>query len=477
MIESVPPSKVVSHVSVLEKLVYGMASFVDSWPVWIPLALASPVLTMQLGIKPWVVSLLFVSFRCWDAMTDPLMGWISDNTNSRWGRRRPYIFVGAILIGVTFPLMWFFPRDASQEWILAWMVVSGLLLYSSLGVWAMPYHSLYMELTPDYNERTRINSYRFIFAILFGLAIGWSWSLTQLDIFRDPVTGAPDTLRGTRYVTVVMGAIMVVFGVLPALFVRERFANSEVVKQRKKSRLRDDLRLTLQNRNFLILIFVTVFFVSSTALVKSFGQFIIGYYVLEGDLVRASTFNGLTQTIYTVGVLVGIFTADFLSPRWGKKQVMMIALVTQLLGCLLTYFVLWPNAPYLTLINPIFLGFGSQATWLLVGSMVADIADEDELATGTRREGSYSSTYSWVVKMSFTLGFGASGPLLELTGFDVNNGADQIDVFFRMKLMMTLLPVFVLLVAIFVLRYYSLTAENASETRARLEARRQKSSN
>ena len=458
------------HLSVPRKLAFGVASFVDTWPVWVPMVLAAPVLTIQFGISPWIVSVLFMAFRFWDAMTDPIMGWISDNTHSRWGRRRPYIFVGAILIGITFPLLWFFPRDASHTFIISWLAVTGLLLCTSLTIWAMPYHSLFMELTPDYHERTRINSYRFYAGIVFGMVISWCWWFTKLDIFKDPVTGLPDTLAGTRFLTVILGVIMIVFGVLPAIFVKERFA--VVTKRQKKTSLKHDLKLTLSNKNFLVMVMVTVFFVASGALVNSFGQFMGTYYVMRGDEATAAKFNGFWQTISTVGVFFGITCANYISPRWGKRKTMTAALMVQLFGNLMTYFILWPGQPYLKLSNAFFLGFGMQATWLLVGSMVADIADEDELKTGERREGSFSSVYAWAVKMSFTIGFGISGTLLVLTGFDVKKGADQPDAFFRMKMLVTLLPVMMLIAAIWALKRYTITEKTATETRSQLEARR-----
>ncbi len=467
-VTSAPPAE--RHLSFPRKLAYGSASFVDSWPVWVPMVMAAPVLTIQFGISPWIVSMLFMLFRFWDAITDPVMGWISDNTHSRWGRRRPYIFVGAILIAVTFPLMWFFPRDSSQTVIIAWMAGSGFLLYTALTIWAMPYQSLFMELTPDYHERTRINSYRFYAGIFFGIVISWCWWFTKLEMFNDPVTGEPDTLAGMRFLSVILGGIILVFGVLPALFVRERFA--QITKREKKTSLKRDLKLTLSNRNFLVMVAVTVFFIASSALMNSFGQFTSTYYVMEGDESLAATFNGYWQTISTVGVFFGITCANLISPRWGKSRTMVAALLFQVVGNAMTFFILWPGRPYLTLLNPFVIGFGMQTTWLLVGSMVADIADEDELLTGERREGSFSSVYSWAVKLSFTIGFGLSGPLLELTGFDVEKGIEQMEVFFRMKLVMTLLPVAMLLAAVWALRRYTITEDTAAATREALEARR-----
>ena len=470
MTDSQDKPHVEHHLSVPRKLAFGCAGFVDNWPVWVPMVMAGPVLTIQFGIKPWVVSMLFMVFRFWDAITDPIMGWISDNTHSRWGRRRPYIFVGAILIALIFPLMWWFPRDAGETAIIIWMAVSGLLLYTAVTIWSMPYQSLFMELTPDYHERTRINSYRYYTSIFFSLAISWCWWFTKLDMFKDPVTGELDTLAGTRFLSIILSVMLLVFGMLPALFVKERFA--QITKKKKKTSLKRDLKLTLTDRNFLVMVAVTIFFIASTALINNFSQFIGTYYVLEGNESMAATFNGYMQTLSSVGLFFGVTCANLISPRWGKRKTMAVALLIQLVGYAMNFLVLWPGRPYLTLLNPVIIGFGMHTTWLLVGSMVADIADEDELKTGERREGSFSSVYSWAVKLSFTIGFGLSGPILEMIGFDVTKGVDQADVFFRMKLVMSVLPVAMLLAAWWVLRRYTITEETAAQTRATLEARR-----
>ena len=470
MSHSKPQPHVGHNLPVSQKLAFGVAGFCDSWPVWVPMVMAAPVLTIQFGIQPWIVSLLFMAFRFWDAMTDPVMGWISDNTHSRWGRRRPFIFVGAILIAITFPLMWMFPKDASETVIITWIAFSGLLLYTSVTIWSMPYQSLFMELTPDYHERTRINSYRFYAGIFFAQAISWCWWFSKLEMFNDTVTGEPDTLAGTRLLSVILGVIILIFGLLPAIFVKERFA--QLTKREKKTSLKRDLKLTLTDRNFLVMIAVTIFFIASSALMNSFGQFTSTYYVMEGDESMAAKFNGYWQTISTVGVFFGITCANLVSPRWGKRKTMAAALLFQVVGNAITFFILWPGRPYLTLLNPFIIGFGMQTTWLLVGSMIADIADEDELKTSERREGSFSSVYSWAVKLSFTIGFGLSGPLLHLTGFDVEKGIHQAEVFFRMKLVMTLLPVAMLLAAIWALKRYTITEKYAAQTRATLEARR-----
>ena len=452
------------------KIAYSLAAPTDVWTIWIPIGIASPILTIQFGIKPWIVSMLFMGFRLWDAITDPIMGWISDNTNSRWGRRRPYIFTGAILIGIFFPLLWMFPRDGTHTEILLYMIPLGLCLYTSLTIWAMPYHSLFMEMTPDYHERTNINSYRSFFQTAFGLVSGWVWAITQLPVFH--LSGVPDTLHGMRWFALIAGIVMILIGVLPAFFVKERFSETKLVKDHKKTNLWVDLKRTLTNRDFLIMIFMTILFAGGTSLTQSFNIFIGTYYVLDGDQTASAFWTGWGSTTYYCSVFLAIIFFNKLSRARGKIGALKVALSVQLIGGISNYFIFIPGMPEFMLINSFLMGFGGQGTWLLVGSMKADIGDEDEVITGERREGSFSSIFSNVVKLSFTLGFGISGVLLELTGFEVENVTNQVDVFMRMKLWMAVIPVVALIAGLWVLTKYSLTEERADEIRAELEERR-----
>lgn len=454
------------------KIAYSLAAPADIWAIWIPLGIASPILTIQFGIKPWIVSMLFMGFRLWDAITDPLMGWISDNTNTRWGRRRPYIFVGAILLGIFFPLLWMFPRDGTQAQIIAYLIPMGLCLYTSLTIWAMPYHSMFMELTPDYHERTNINSYRSLFQTTFGMLGGWVWAITQLEPFH--LNGVADTLHGMRWFALGCGIVMILIGVLPALFVKERFSETKLVKDHKRNSLWRDLKLTLSNRDFLIMVVMTVLFAGGTSLTQSFNVFIGTYYVLDGDETASAIWTGYGSTTYYVSVYLAIVFFSTFSKGQGKIKALKVALLVQLIGGASNYFIFIPGMPALMLVNSFLMGFGAQGTWLLVGSMIADIGDEDELNTGDRREGSFSSIFSNVVKLSFTLGFGVSGVLLELTGFDVAASTNQMEVFMKMKLYMAIIPVVALIFGLWVLTKYSITEDKAARIREELEARRGK---
>ena len=118
------------------------------------------VLNLGLGMNPALVGLLGALPRLTDAITDPLMGYISDNTRSRWGRRRPYIFCGAILVGIVFALLWQLPDNRSENYYFWYFLIGSFLFYLAYTVFVTPWVALGYELTPDYHERTRLMGFR-----------------------------------------------------------------------------------------------------------------------------------------------------------------------------------------------------------------------------------------------------------------------------------------------------------------------------
>ena len=166
-----------------KKLAYALGGPVDILSVWVLVSIAYPLFNMELQMRPLYVAIILMSLRLWDGAIDPIMGWISDNARTRWGRRRPFIFVGAILSAITYPLIFWFPVGLTPEQNMCWVIGFGILFYTCFTVWAMPYQSMLMEMTPDYNERTRVTEVRGYFQTLAGLVNGWIWWITLRPLF------------------------------------------------------------------------------------------------------------------------------------------------------------------------------------------------------------------------------------------------------------------------------------------------------
>jgi GPH family glycoside/pentoside/hexuronide:cation symporter len=461
------------RVPVSGKLLYGAAGPVDIWATWVPLSMANQVFNMALGLSPTLVSLAFAIFRLYDAVLDPVMGWVSDNARTRWGRRRPFIFAGAIGLAATFPLIWMVGRGWSPAVMTGWLIVMGLLFFTFHSMWNMPYQSMLLEMTADYNERTSITSYRALFQNLASIVVTWVWAITQLPFFVDAATGRADTLGGIRAVSFVMAILILVLGLLPALFLRERHYAKLAEGGAGRVRLVDSFRKTLSNRPFQIIIAFSVLFAFGTSITGSFGAYVTTYYVFKGSQAGASVITGIAGTVGLGLAIASLPVFNALSRRFGKTRTLFGCLGLQLLANGITWWTYNPAMPSLILVTQSLIYIGNAGLWVMLPSMLADMVDDDELHTGERREGSFAAVFSWVLKVSMTVGFALSGPMLELTGFDVAREAAQADgVIPLMRLLMTLVPTALLVVAWFVLRSYPLSPARMADIRAELEQRR-----
>lgn len=461
------------RVPLKQKLAYGLAGPVDIWSVWILVSIAYPLFNMELGLAPTKIAFILMALRLWDGVADPIMGWVSDKTRSRWGRRRPYIFLGAILTGLTFPLIWWFPAGLSEGQLMMWVIGFGIVFYTCFTVWAMPYQSLLMEMTPDYNERTRVAAVRGIMQSLASFVVGCSWWLALQ--FSDPATGEASTAYGMRIISLFIAVLIIVLGILPAIFVHERYYEHHVAQNSPAPGLLESFRKTLACRPFLILCAFTVLFLLGTSVYDSYGRYVGTYYVLGGDWKLSSLFQIYGTTIYMISSLLLIPIFRWLSERIGKIKCLAISVLLVLISGASTWFTNNPSYPYLMLVNTLCIGAGYAGLWLMIPSMQADVIDYDELKTGERREGSFAAVYSWVLKLSFCIGFMLSGPLLELTGFDATLSGPQPDsVLYNLRVGYVAIPVVTLVVALVLLRAFPITRAVALELRQSLEVRRGK---
>jgi len=191
--------------------------------------LVNPIFNIVLGVNPAAIGVIMMIARIWDAVLDPLMGWISDNTRSRWGRRKPYIAGGALLSAVFFAAIWFVPRGSTPGFALGWLAVTALLFYAAFTVFCVPYLTLALEMTPSYSERTRITAARTLFGSFAIFIATWSLSFAQSDVFSD-------TMTGMRVIGIATGIFFIVMALPSVIVTRERYLHL-ASKQPKQSLL------------------------------------------------------------------------------------------------------------------------------------------------------------------------------------------------------------------------------------------------
>jgi len=456
-----------------EKIVYGLGSpalgFVDQ----IILYQVQQVMVYGLGLSPALNSIMIMVYRIVDALTDPIVGWISDNTRSRFGRRRPFMLVGCFFMALLMPLVWRFDETWNHFWIATWFITFGVLVSTATTLFNIPYQSLRMEMTPDYNERTSIAMYVGIIGTIFGLISPWVWKLTQQPFFTGQLPGeAPNTLLGIRGISIWFAGLVLIIGLIPSLLCRERYY--EKAKNQKKEPILKSLRLTFRSKPFLMML-AFIFTMNLEGLVLGMGGYISLYYVFGGDKVFAATFAGVAGTI---GGLLGFFSIPFfgkLAGRFGKERALLVVTCAHMVMAASIWLCYQPKYPWLAILPGLLNGILIGGLWTVVPSMKADIVDDDEVNTGDRREGSFESIFSWFQKFTGTIFTGLSGILVVLVGFKVELGSAQADgVFTRMILLMSVIPLLLGLMQVYLIIKWPLSAGRMREIRAVIEARRGK---
>jgi GPH family glycoside/pentoside/hexuronide:cation symporter len=437
----------------------------------------SIVLNVGLGMDPALVGTLQAVPRFWDALADPVMGFVSDNTRSRYGRRRPYIFMGAISVGLVFALMWQLPAGHSQRFYFWVFLASSIAFYTFYTVFAAPWVALGYEMTPDYHERTRLMAVMNFMGQFAWVSLPWSFAIMSNErLFAD-------TVQGARFLAIAMGVVVAACGVMPAIFCRERAEPSQAKGEKKagglegvRRNVREFLKgflITLRRVEFLKLCGGTFFLFNGMMLIGAFGSYITIYYVCGGDTVLGATYMGLFGTLSTVSTLAAIAGVTWVSKRLGKRVTFMIATSVTLVGSLVKWFCYDPLAPWKVLIPAPLMAVGMGALFTLMGSMIADVCDLDALECGQRREGMFGAVYWWMVKLGMALAFGASGYLLNGTGFDVELGGAQTSrTFLLMRTFDVIIPAVAAGISILLVAAYKITEEKAHEIREETEKRR-----
>ncbi len=457
----------------LLKVVYGLGAFVNNM---LAAAIGGMmiVLNLGLGMSPALVGLLGALPRLLDAITDPLMGYISDNTRSRWGRRRPYMFVGAIAVGIIFAMLWQLPEGKSESFYFTYFLVGSLIFFVAYTIYATPWVALGYELTPDYHERTRLMGVQNFIGSIAYMVSPYFLAIMYLPIFGDVVSGA-------SYLAMIIGAVAIGLGVLPAIFLSERFkdvASSENEKSKGSvgDVIMDFLRgfgTTLKFKPFLKLCIATFLVFNGFILIAAFQPYVIIYYVMGGNQEMGSVFFGHAGLLQGISALFAISIVTYMATKIGKRRAFYVSTGISIVGYTLKWFVYTPDNPWMVLVPAPLMAFGLAGLFTLMGSMVCDVVDADELETHERREGMYGSIFWWVVKLGQSVAIFGGGLLLVWTGFDVELGSNQTPEAIRlMRLCDAFIPAIASALAIWAVATYPISEEKAHEIRRQLEARR-----
>lgn len=430
------------------------------------------------GMDPFLAGLLGGLPRLFDAITDPIMGFISDNTKSRYGRRRPYIFVGAIVSGVLFALLWQLDAENSQMYNFWYFLGFSLLYLIGNTIFATPLIGLGYEMTSDYNERTRLMAFSQTLGQVAWMIVPWFWVIIANPNLFDTQA------EGVRTLSVIVAGICIVLGVLPAIFCKG--IDSSKMENRKEltfrtifSNLKDLLHGIVQvskNKPFMRLCGATFLVFNGFQMVASFSYFIIVFYMFQGDYALAGNWPAWFSTvsaIVTAFLVIPVISA--IANRIGKRKAFIISTALSIGGYLLKWWGFNPEIPWLIFLPIPLMSFGIGGLFTLMMSMTADVCDLDELNNGMpRKEGTFGAIYWWMVKLGQALALVLGGLVLKVVGFDQNVSLQAAETITKLRIADIAIPAFTAFLAILVMLKYDLTEKKAREIKETLESRRGK---
>lgn len=454
------------------KLAWALGSLGDNYASQTLTQLVTPVFNIALGVPAELIARALALPRYIDSFADPTVGYLSDNSRSRWGRRRPFILAGAIPLAILAYVLWL-PDAGWSKSALAWFLsIATFFYFLAYAVFIVPYRALGFELTTDYNERTRVQGWGMIFGLVGGLGIPWLYKLALVFGGADPhaTSYAPEVmLSGVRWVGLGVGVIILVTCCAPALLCRERV---EAGTQEKIS-IVDSLKETLKNWPFFNMLAARTLVLIATFAVSAIGTPLMIYHLYGGNQSQASTLQGFAGNVLFAGAAIGIPFNTAMSARLGKRHAFVVCLIVASLGSFSQFFTFKPEHPYWILASNFVLGFGLQGVWLMCQSMVADVCDEDELRTHRRREGIYGAVYALVEKLGITTGLYLAGTVATIAGYSA--GVPSAEVLRTMWFAATFVPVLGMALAAVVIALYPLTHERMKDIRRELNARKDRS--
>ena len=428
-----------SRVPLGQKSAFGAGHFVlNLLPGVLGVYLQVFILT-AFGMDPVWAGLLGGLPRIFDALTDPIMGFISDNTKSKYGRRRPYIFAGAIISGILFILMWQLDENASQTFNFWYVMILQILFLIGNTMFATPLVGLGYEMTSDYNERTRLMSLANSMGQIAWMIVPWLYVIIpDVNTFDNPA-------EGVRTMAIIVGVVCIAFGILPAFFCRG--IDSAHMENRQKitfktlsanlKELVKGIRQVSKNKPFMKLCGATFLVFNGFQLVAAFSVFIIVFYMNQGSWEQAGTwpawFNTL-NAIITAFLVIPIISR--MAIKWGKRNAFLIATFLSIIGYILKWWgfdiqlndsfnqtslgqsmnngvislfdflnpylesagMSWfsidatNGIPWLIFLPIPLFAFGMGGLFTLIMSMTADVCDLDELENGMpRKEGTFGA--------------------------------------------------------------------------------------
>ena len=435
------------------------------------------VLVQNLGFPGWMWGVVSLVPRLFDAITDPIMGFISDNTKSKWGRRKQYVLLGAVIMGISFIVMWQLYKDNTVDYNFTYFLLWSLVFYVGLTIFSVPYVAMGYEMSNDFHERTNIMAVAQFIGQWAWVIAPWFWVIMDDKSFFESGEVA------VRELAIWVGIICMIFAMIPAIFIKSKSTLNEKYDSITFKNILKSLHTifiinfgqALKIKAFRKLCVATFLIFNAFNTVAAFTYFIIVFFLFNGATGPDGawwwpTLFGSVGALVTTFLVIPVVTQ--ISKKIGKKKAFIVSQSVSIIGYIMLWFLFIPGKPYLFLFALPFFSFGIGGLFTLMMSMTADVIDLDELNTGKRREGIFGAIYWWMVKFGFGIAGGLSGVIFSVIGWESGGATQSEEALFGLRLFFSGLPILGTLIAIYIMWDYDLSEEKAGEIRAKLETRK-----
>ncbi|TVP61581.1 MAG: MFS transporter [Leptolyngbya sp. LCM1.Bin17] len=400
-------------------------------------------LTTAAGLSPVAAGSVLAIGRIWDAINDPFIGYMSDRTRTRWGRRYPWMVLGALPFGLSFFLMWVVPAWDSEMARFAYYVVISLLFQVFYTVINLPYATLTAELTKDYDERTELTAFR-LASSLFGAISALALGLVITQIIDD--------LQQQYWI---LGAVVSILAVIPLLLcvvgtypyaVQRGALQPATTDDQTDLNLFQQIKIVFSNRAFLFVVGLYLFAWLALQMTASIIPFYATFWMgLDSYFLAALLVQGTA--------IFMMYFVNRLSRRLGKQEIFYIGIGTWVIAQIALFFIQPGQVAALYLLCVV-VSFGVATAYVVPWAMLPDVIELDELQTGQRREGVFYAFMTLLQKVGLGLGLFLVSLALQFSGFESGAVEQPDSALLAIRIFIGPVPMVLLLLAMLLAWFY-----------------------